>query len=268
MHQVEKELIKVSGYKARAKFADRQEYLKSILNAVSKLTDDDFDALSDEAAAWANAAVDSANSKSKDSEIPDFDQVEASDDDPDGAEETAEDETTEEASEDDDEEAEDEEASDDDHDPETGEVTETEDDEPELELEPVKPKKGAKKAPVKAAPKAAPKKAEKPAEKPAKEASKPKHRNLTPNERKDAVLDKFGAIEGSKNSQALALFEKGATSKEVKDDLGGTYYNILKRAVQAGHRIEKVGSLITLTHKDNLGKKAVPSKPAAKKGKK
>lgn len=260
MHQVEKELIKVSGYKARAKFADRQEYLKSILNAVSKLTDDDFDALSDEAAAWANAAVDSANSKSKDSEIPDFDQVEASEDDPEEAEETAEDEATEEASEDDDEEADAddaEEASDD-------AEAEPEDDEPELELEPVKPKKGAKKAPVKEAPKAAPKKVEKPA----KEASKPKHRNLTPNERKDAVLDKFGAIEGSKNSQALALFEKGATSKEVKDDLGGTYYNILKRAVQAGHRIEKVGSLITLTHKDNLGKKVVPPKAVSKKGKK
>ena len=42
MHEVEKELIKATGYKPLRKFSDRQDYLKSILNAVSKLEDADF----------------------------------------------------------------------------------------------------------------------------------------------------------------------------------------------------------------------------------
>ena len=50
------------------------------------------------------------------------------------------------------------------------------------------------------------------------------------------------------------MFEKGATSREVKEKLGGTYYNILGKMQENGHRLIKEGSLFTLTHKDDLNK--------------
>src|SRR5271168_429088 len=78
MHTVEKELIEATGYKPARKFANRQDYLGSILNAVLKLSNDDFDSLSDEAATWANSAVEAKNSKAE--ELPDFDEVDPSED--------------------------------------------------------------------------------------------------------------------------------------------------------------------------------------------
>ena len=77
MHDIERELIEATGYKARQKYANRQDYLKSILNAVAKLTDDDFDSLTDETALWVNAAVEAHNSKNE--EIVDFDELDPTD---------------------------------------------------------------------------------------------------------------------------------------------------------------------------------------------
>ena len=70
-------------------------------------------------------------------------------------------------------------------------------------------------------------------------------------------------MEGSKNSQALKFFERGATAAEVKQKMGGTYYNILGRCVAQGHKMEKEGHIIKLTHKNDLGKKS--TKAAVKK---
>lgn len=273
MHAIERELIKVTGYKARTKFSDRQDYLSSILNAVSKLDDDDFDNLSDEAAEWANAAVEAKNSK--ESEIPDFDEVGAA------AEETSEGASDDDADSEADEEGEDggdddeaDDASDDDTDPddddddsEADEADDEEDDssddnpesdddedEDEPEEKPVK-KPVSKKA---AKPDPAPKL--KPPPKPKPKA--PKVHKPRPVE-EDVVLDKWGCMEGSKNSQALSLFEKGATAKEVKDKLGGTYYNIMKKMVADGHTIEKDGAVITIIHKD--AKKPAKAVKKAKK---
>src|SRR5258705_10402245 len=106
MHDIERELIEATGYKARQKYANRQDYLKSILNAVAKLTDDDFDALTDETAVWVNAAVEAHNSKNQ--EIDDFDELDPTAGDE--AEDMPEDE--------------DEEHDTPEHDPETGEVLE------------------------------------------------------------------------------------------------------------------------------------------------
>src|SRR6266850_7451291 len=111
MHDIERELIEATGYKARQKYANRQDYLKSILNAVAKLTDDDFDSLTDETALWVNAAVEAHNSKNE--EIVDFDEL-----DPTAAEDMPKDEDGEHDTPD--------------HDPETGEVLE---DEAEAEAE-------------------------------------------------------------------------------------------------------------------------------------
>lgn len=258
MHAIERELIKATGYKAQRKFTDRQDYLKSILNSINKLDNDDFDNLSDEAAVWANNAVEAHNGKQ---ELPDFDEVSA-DEDEDAVIEEASAEAaglTEPETDPEDEAAEDDETSEDDEtafDPETGEVIEDEaDEEPEVE-------KPAKKA-------AKPKQLDLPLKK-EKAKPAPKAPGKTPFAH-DAVLDKWGAIEGSKNSMALALFEKGATTKEVKEKLGGTYYNILGRAVKAGHVLEKEGALMKLTHRDNVGAKKAPkaaAKPVPKKGKK
>lgn len=265
---IEKELIKITAYKARTKFADRQDYLGSILNAVMKLSDSDFDDLSDEAATWANAAVEAKNGKS---DIPDFDEVgeadadaadEDADDEADDSGDDSEDGDGDTASDDDDDtdpddgdDAEDDEASED-GDDEPAEDDEPEDDEPE--------EKPAKKKPAKAAVKAEKPAKEKPAAKPAKEKGEATGKKKGSFGRDDdVVLDKWGCMEGSKNARALNMFEKGATAKEVKDDLGGTYYNILKRVVQDGHTLEKDGAIIKITHKDEKGKKAAP-KPAAK----
>jgi hypothetical protein len=240
MHDIERELIDITGFKAKGKFADRQEYLRAILNASSKLSEDDFDALTDETAEWANSAVAAFNSKD---DLPDFD--ESADHDPETGEVDDEDEAEDEAAEETDDE-EDESSSDDEEDDHQDVDT---DDEEEAEEE--KPaKKSSKKATVKVPPKK-PVKAEKPAK--AEKAEKPEKiapKKPAPRHDEDVVLDKFGAMSGSKNSQALHMFEKGATTKEVKDKIGGTYYNILKRAVEAGHKVTKDGAVITLTHKD------------------
>lgn len=291
-HPVERELIKTTAYKTRTKFSDRQDYLGSILNAVMKLTDDDFENLSDEAAEWANAAVHAKNSKE---DIPDFDEVTAdeegsepeddAEDDSEEADDEADDETEEEDEVDGDDVSDDSEpatasddtaSGDDAGDPEDDEVelddegAEEEPDEDEAD----EPEPKAKPAAKKAGKKPAHKMKVPPKEKPVK--PKLHNRNPRAHEDEDVIMDKWGCMEGSKNSRALALFEKGATSKEVKDSLGGTYYNILKKMEQDGHTLEKEGSLIRVVHKDEKAKKAAtkpaakaaPAKPVPKKGKK
>lgn len=219
MHDIEKELIKVTKFVPRKKYDDRQEYLKGILNALEKLSDADFEDLSDEATVWANAAVQAFNSRSE--ELPDFDEVAPGDEI-----EESDDEATDDVEEEGDDEA----------------VVEAEADEGPVEDEP-EPVKKSKKIAAK------------------KEAPAPKKKPTFGRDEEDVILDKWGCMEGSKNSQALALFEKGATAKEVKDKIGGTYYNILGKAVENGHKLEKEGSLMKLIHKDDLGgKKVAPKK--------
>lgn len=251
MHAVERELIKVCDFKPRKKYADRQEYLRAILMAANKITDDDFETLSDEAVEWFNACINIHNAR-KDDDLPDFDEVKA-----DGSE----DEETE--ADEGDEEVEGDEAPDTDSDPKEDEPGDedadegededepSKDDEVEAEEEPEPVKKPAK-AKAKPAP-AKPAKAAKPAPKPAKKSA-------PTDDEEDVILDKWGCMQGSKNSQALNLFEQGATSKEVKQALGGTYYNILGKMVRDGHKVEKEGHLVKLTHKDEVGKPAKKSK--------
>lgn len=247
MHDVERELIKVTGYKAQRKFDDRQDYLKSILNSVMKLTDDDFDSLSDDAATWANSAVEMHNSKNG-GELPDFDEAEAVDD-------TEGDDDTEAEGSEDDEPEDDVEGTEDDAETEDEPSDEPDEEADEPEEKPTKKSKAKTKAA--------------PPEKPAKAKEKPASAKLPkppkkPKNEEDVVLDKWGCMEGSKNSQALNLFEKGATTKEVKDKIGGTYYNILGKMVEKGHKMSKDGAIITLTHKSSL----TSGKAAVKKAKK
>ena len=61
MHAIESELIQATGYKTQRKFSNRQDYLGSILNAAIKLEDADYDALTDGAKGWYNAAIEAKN---------------------------------------------------------------------------------------------------------------------------------------------------------------------------------------------------------------
>ncbi len=213
MHTIERELIKITGYQAKRKFADRQDYLKSILNAVAN-------ELTDETAAWANAAVEAHNTKNCD--LPDFDEI------GDPAEPDNDEGPTDEPDEKVD-------------DPEP--VSEDDEEIEEVREDVIITKPASKKA-------------KKPAS--IKAITKAEDRDI-------ATLDKWGTICGSKNSQALALFEKGATANEVKNILGGTYYNILRKMVEDGHKLEKEGSLMKLIHRGpDKAAKASPKKVSRK----
>jgi hypothetical protein len=235
MHDVERELIEATGFKPRKKYADRNEYLQAILLATTKLVEDEFDNLSDEAAEWCNEAVEIYN-EDKNADLPDFGDVESDDSDV-QAEDVAEADDGE-ADEGDDAASGDEDASDD--------VV----DEAEAEIVPSDPE------PVKSTRKGKAKKADDEVDAPApsKAAKAPKKQDPEP-DLDNAVLDKWGCMQGSKNSQALAMLEKGATMRELKAALqGATYYNLMKKQAAAGHKMEKVNGIFKLTHKDDVKK--------------
>lgn len=269
MHNIEREIIKLTKYKVERKYDDRQDYLRSVLLSVQNLDGDKFDELSDDAAAWANACVELENTK-RGAELPDFDEVDpAEPDDEDVLEydedESADSEPDEDASDEPDPDDEDEEApgdgepeGDDDSDDDAGDAALDDDDEPEVaedadpepedegEADPAPKKRPSKKQPAK---KPAAKKAKAP-----KVPPKPKKYPEPPKRPRDGDVkqDKWGCIVGSKTSAALTMFELGSTPREIKEKLGGTYYNILKRMVADGHRLEKYGSVTKLVHKDNI----------------
>ncbi|KAH0548325.1 hypothetical protein GP486_007987 [Trichoglossum hirsutum] len=237
MHDIERELIEITGYKVKRDFENRQDYLRSLFTSVQQLTDDDFDTLSLPAAKWANTCVEVHNNNRQD-DLPDFDEIDDSEDpEEDEVDEEAEDEPDEdEPSEDED--PEDEESEDEESEDEA--EPEPEDDEPlEDEVEEPKPiKKKPKPAKVEAA--KAPKKVV--------TKAPPKAKKTTNDDEEEVTLDKWGCMAGSKNSQALALFEQGATAAEVSAAIGGTYYNILSKMAKQGHKINKVGAVIQITH--------------------
>lgn len=231
MHVIEREILNITHYKVQRKFSDRQDYLKSVFTAVQRLRNDEFDELTDEAATWANACVEAYNTD-KDGDLPDFDEIGDPDEDEDGDEESTLDDESEVE---DDEVVDSNEATastdggngeDSDEDEEESNV-QTPGLEDEDELEKVIPPKKLKKV--------------------VKE-TKPKSLKQQIEDNDDVSLDKWGSMIGSKNSAALAMFAKGATATEVKNALGGTYYNILKKMVSHGHKLEKYGAVIKLIH--------------------
>jgi hypothetical protein len=245
---VEQELIKVSRFKGEDD-GNRQEYLEKLLMHVDTISNDKWKGLSDEAKDWIDAAVEA---KEAEEEIPDFgDRDAAPDEDPDEDPETEEqeaepdvaelieDDATEPAAEDDEGGGEDEEASDAEGDNAGGEVV----DEPEPlaeDDEPAEPpqKKAKAKAPAKAPTPKAPKK---------DNLATPRDYSSLTGEK-----DKYGVYIGTKTHEALLMFEKGCTQRDVMEKIGGKnrYYNILKDMVKAGHKVEKLaGGIWKLTHK-------------------
>jgi hypothetical protein len=260
MTSVEEELVKATKFKG-AKFTERQDYLAALLMAIdSKLRDDDYDNLSDEAVSWHTNAV--AKYEAKD-EIPDFEEAEEIDpEDEEGAEENSEAEEAAEAADEElpltdkrhplhrpapTQEPEDEEAADAEPVDEAVEADEEPDAVAEEEAEEPSPKPARKAAkPAKAPKAAAPDKAARAA--PVKKPQKPIDYTKLTGDR-----DKFGVVIGTKTHEAVKMYEKGATGAQIVDALGGRHYNILTKLTEQGHRVEKLdGGVWKLTHRDAI----------------
>jgi hypothetical protein len=79
---------------------------------------------------------------------------------------------------------------------------------------------------------------------------------ITPYDNLTGEKDRFGLFIGTKTQQAVALYEKGATCKQVEMELAGRHRNILKRLALDGHRVEKLeGGVYKITHRDDFGAK-------------
>lgn len=77
---------------------------------------------------------------------------------------------------------------------------------------------------------------------------KGKKKDAKPSKPKEtAEKDAFGLRIGTARSNAAAMFSKGAKMSDVKSETGTNHYNLLKQLVDAGHTVEKDGSVITLT---------------------
>lgn len=231
---LEQELIDATGFKGPKK-AKRQDFLAGLVRATVDLDQDTFDNLSDEAAEWAETGVKALNDKE---DIAEF--VE-----PEEAEEPADEDETD-TDHEADEAAADKKARAKPNGTDTDEEEELdptddnpEDDEPEHDPEAIKAAAKARKADKKA--------------------------------KSKEVTDQYAAITGEKNrygitkgtmsDKAIAMYEKGATSKQIKDELGGRHYNILKRLQDEGHKVEKLeGGQWKLTHHADLKTKKATTK--------
>lgn len=269
-------------------YEDRQDYLAAAVRALSKLKQDDFENLSEDAFNWHTEAGKALNAKRKDPdmEIPDFDNEAAeaegvaSDDDDEVEVEAEESETTDEV----------EESETDEDAP--AEAADGVDPVPEEEREiATEPAAGTRKNKKVRAPKVIPPKKDsknRTGWRRANIGSKagPKEGvkgrgintkganlkvlptvggNIKPRENPKAPLkdytkltgavDRFGVILGTKTADAVAMYEKpeGASAFEIDQKVGGRFYNILKKLELEGHRVERLDDgRWKLTHKDDI----------------
>lgn len=240
MSEVEQELVKITGFKSPGKKTSRQDYLAGLARAVSALSDDDFDNVSNEAAAWHEAAVDAMNDEK---DLPEFDELETEEPDEDQEEQSDDEAESENEAE---EAAEDAAVSSEEDEPEGESESEEEAEEPEPEPKP-KTKKAANGVAGKTiAASKTPKKAPE-----AKAKGDPRYDKLT------GEKNRYGIIIGTKTHDALMLYEKGTTAAQLNEEVGGRFYNVLTRMKAEGHKVEKrEGGIWKLTHKDDLKKKA------------
>lgn len=74
----------------------------------------------------------------------------------------------------------------------------------------------------------------------------PDYENLT------GEKDKFGITIGTNTHEAVKMYERGCTARDVEQALGGRYRNVLRKLADEGHLVEKLGSgVYRVTHKDN-----------------
>ena len=262
MSEIETLLLETTGFKPKPKHEkDRQLYLNALAVACDKLPDDDYETLPDEATDWINAAIEAIQN---DDEIPelsaledtesddedDADDVDEDDDDED-VEETDDDEDDDETENDEDADDEDEDEatdtddeSEDDEDDDDDDSDEDEDDDDEDEEPEEKPRRKVEKVTVKEDKTKGHKKV------PMK--GKASQKKAGPHQYKHAERDRYGLVVGTKVSQAVALFEKGAPMKLIKEKLGGPQNNVLDKLRKQGHLVEKFDGVIKVTHKDDI----------------
>jgi hypothetical protein len=255
MTDVEQELVTLLKFKGK-KYRDRQKYLHALLVTIDdkeRCSDDDYDNLTDAAAEWHQAAV---VAKDRNQPIPDFDTGTTEEPEPEEPDDAGEEpEPAEDDEADDDEEAE----------PPAEETNSGADSEPELEdgqhnssyeepagsAEPAEPdseleeyeadQKAEKKAKRKAAAKARAERPRPPAQ------PEPDYEKLT------GEKDRYGCFVGTKTSQAIKMYEKGANSNDISHALGGRFYNILSKLASRGHLVEKTDhGLWKIVHKDDI----------------
>ena len=178
--EVEAELVKATKYRPKGN-PSRQDFLAGLLIAIDqKLSDEQYDLLSDTAAQWHKDAVQSLEAKRV---IPDFPDL-----------------------------------------PDAPPITE-----PPPYVAPVPEADYDGKTPV-------------------SQRMVPDYENLS------GEIDRFGLYLGTKTQKAVEMYEKGCTAKEIMDNLGGRFYNILKKLKGKGHKVTKDGPIWKLTHKDDVGK--------------
>lgn len=85
----------------------------------------------------------------------------------------------------------------------------------------------------------------------AKTAKTPKAPRVKKEAKPKAGVDDFGLRKGSKNSAAAAMFARasGATMAKVKEAVGDTFYGMLGKLEDAGHKVKKDGKTIFLIAK-------------------
>jgi hypothetical protein len=268
--EIETELVKLLKFKKHPEdYEDRQEYLTALAEAVDGIKDDTvFDRMTEPAYDWLQDAVEARNKKQGIEDFPDAEPEipleepeeetattegkgsnepasEPAEVDEETPEETAEEEAGEEATE----AAEESDG--------VGEVL------PQPDTETANAQSGADKdgdpAPAKKkrkkhvqAGKYIKKKRGKPDIQPKhKPGKEPDYKAIT------GKKDRYGITLGTKTAEALKMFEKGCTMRDVVIDQGDTYYNVLRRLEKRGHRIEKLeNKVLRLIHKDDLEKKA------------
>ncbi len=260
MSEIETELVKASTFrKKRAVFTEYQEYLQALVMACDKITDDDFDNLSEAAADWYQEAVTAMNKKR---DIPDFADAEPE-------EFATEEETVDEVEEVDEAAQVDEEAVEEEPAEETGEAAEeveqigapTE----ETDLDPGDGQPISDEAP-KTFPGPSKKQPRKPIKGRGKYIKKPNRKPPTQPKHKPGLepdykaitgkLDRYGITAGTKASMALKMFEKGHSMRDATIELGGTYYIVLRKLAKEGHKVERLkNGTFKLTHRDDVEKK-------------
>jgi hypothetical protein len=265
--KLEKELIKATGFKQpKGGYKDRQDELAALARLGSKLPDDDFDDLSDEAGNWVNAAVKAIMAKGT---IKDFtdDTGTAAEDDAEEARDAARDEDGEQQEpEDSDSSGEDDTEADAQAEADAEADNEAEEAAEEAEIKPHKPRKHNKKRP-KVDPAKIKRQEVRLARGKALEGMATRYDHL------DGSIDRYGVLIGTKTHDAVLLYEKGTTSKELLEKAGGRFYNILRRLSTQGHLVERSPEgVFTLTHKDEikalLEKRKAVKATGEKKGKK
>lgn len=65
----------------------------------------------------------------------------------------------------------------------------------------------------------------------------------------DGKKDRYGVLMGTKAHDAIMMYEKGATVREVTEAIGGIHRNILDTVATRGHKVEKLADgIMKVTH--------------------